>query len=83
MASGDLSDQFLGPISKKYCLYFYAMMVFFLFFLVMSLIGFVFAIFSKKGGMFASIGALSVSILYAAMYLQSRLFYNMCVGGMQ
>lgn len=82
MSNGDLTDQLLGPISKKYCLYFYALMVFFLFFLIMSLIGLVFALFSKKGGLFAAMGALSVSIIYGALYLQSRLFYNMCVGGM-
>lgn len=83
MSKGDFTDQFLGPISKKYCLYFYALMVFFLFFLVMSLVGFVLVVFSKKGGVFAAMGALSISFLYGAMYLQSRLFYNMCVGGMQ
>jgi hypothetical protein len=82
MSKGDFSDQLLGPISKKYCLYFYALMVFFLFFLVLSLVGVVFALFSKSGGMFPALGALSMSILYGAMYLQARLFYNMCVGTM-
>ena len=82
MSKGNFTDQLLGPISKKYCLYFYALMVFFLFFLVLSIVGIVFAAFSKRGGLFAALGALSMSILYGAMYLQARLFYNMCAGTM-
>ena len=82
MSKGDFSDQLLGPISKKYCLYFYALMVFFLFFFVLSLVGVVFVVFSKRGGLFAGLGALSMSILYGAVYLQTRLFYNMCAGTM-
>jgi hypothetical protein len=49
---------------------------------VLSLIGIVFAAFSKRGGLFAALGALSMSILYGAMYLQARLLYNMCAGTM-
>jgi hypothetical protein len=83
MSKGDFTDQLFGPISKKYCLYFYALMVFFLFFLVVSLVGVVFLMFSKNRGVFTVLGALSMSILYGAMYLQARLFYNMCVGKME
>jgi hypothetical protein len=82
MSKGDLVDQFLGPISKKYCLYFYALMIFFLFVFVMSIFGLVYALATKKGG-FAAMGALAISLMYGMAYLQNRLLYNMCVGEMK
>jgi hypothetical protein len=81
MSNGDLADQFLGPISKKYCLYFYALMIFFLFVFVISIIGLVYALATKKG--FTAMGALAISLMYGMAYLQNRLLYNMCVGEMK
>lgn len=76
MANG--FDSFFGPLSKKYCYYFY----------ILSLIGFLLATFLAFFGLIVGVTkrkgitfyvALATSIITPALfYLQNRLLYNMC-----
>jgi len=72
------NETLFGPLSKKYCYYYYALAL-------ISLIGFVLYLFSgifmgisqKKGGMYY-LTVFSISLLYGIGYLNGRLLFQMC-----
>lgn len=80
--SDNIIKDITGPISKKYCVYFYALMVFFIFTLIFSVVVFVFTLFSKNVSAFIILGALSNVIIHGVLYLNARLMHNMCMGTM-
>jgi len=71
-----------GPLSRKYCIWFYWLSVIGFVYLMIILIGAIIALVSSKRAMnsvyaFQLLGALSV---YAIFYFQNRLLYTMCAG---
>lgn len=67
-----------GPISKKYCLYFYLLQVIFVvLFLLALLTVVVLLVYGKRYDIIITL--VYLSILYLVMYLQNRLLYNMCI----
>jgi hypothetical protein len=70
-----------GPLGKKYCLYFYALMIFFMGWLGVFVIAFLYVGISKKKGIDFYINSLGMTVLFASAYIQNRLLYHMCTGG--
>jgi hypothetical protein len=69
-----------GPISEKYCLYFYILSVSGFVALLFVLIMTVYSGLTKKQPFSFYLHMIMLSILYVMAYLQNRLLYNMCVG---
>lgn len=76
-------DYIYGPISKKYCLYFYILSVIGFVLLIFVLIMTVYSGFTKKHPMSFYLNMIMVALLYGMFYLQNRLLYNMCTGSMK
>lgn len=72
-------NNLVGPISGKYCFYFYILSVLAVFFFAIVLIAIIYTGVTKKMG--ASFYFLSIlySCQFLLLYLQNRLLYNMCV----
>ena len=67
-----------GPISKKYCLYFYILQVIFIVLFVLALLTTIgLLLYGKRYDIIITL--IYLSILYLVMYLQNRLLYNMCI----
>jgi len=73
-------DNIYGPISQKYCLYFYILSVFGFVALLFVLIMTVYTGLTKKQPNSFYLHMIMLAILYGMAYLQNRLLYNMCVG---
>jgi len=69
----------VGPISEKYCLYFYILSVLAIFFFAIIFIGIVYTGITKKMGFSFLFLSLLYSTQFLLVYLQNRLLYNMCV----
>jgi membrane-bound ClpP family serine protease len=68
------------PLDRKYCDWFYYLAVIAFIFMVLTLLGLVFALFSKKGIRGEIVGgAIYTALMYAIFYFQNRLLYGMCV----
>jgi len=75
----NLNNTFLGPLDRKYCIYFYyltvAGLILFLFLIASSIyIGFT----NKYSSVFIY-KMVMVTIVYGMFYFQNRLLYSMCV----
>jgi hypothetical protein len=71
-------DTIYGPLSKKYCFYFYILSVFGFISLVLLVVSsLVIGISQKKGPLFY-VQTISVAIVYGMLYFQNRLLFNMC-----
>ena len=70
-----------GPLGKKYCLYFYALTIFFMGWLGVFIISSLYVGISSKKGIDFYINSLGMSVLFAGSYIQNRLLYHMCTGG--
>ena len=78
-----LSDMFT-PLDKDYCVLFYWLTVVNFVFLIIAALGFVVSLvmlFRNKVSMMSTIYAFLMILVYGLMYVQSRLFYSMCVTG--
>lgn len=76
MANG--FDSFFGPLSKKYCYYFYLLSVTgFILTVFIAFFGLIVGITKRKDITFY-IGLMSGIITPALFYLQNRLLFNMC-----
>ena len=76
-------DYIYGPISKKYCLYFYILSVIGFILLLVVLLATIYQCFTKKHPMTFYLNMIMLAILYGMFYLQNRLLYNMCTGSMK
>lgn len=83
MSANSTLDYIYGPISKKYCLYFYILSVIGFVLLMFVLIMTVYSGFTKKHPMSFYLNMIMVALLYGMFYLQNRLLYNMCTGSMK
>jgi len=68
-----------GPISKKYCLYFYFLTLFSGIVLILGVIHFFFSIFKKKINWMSILNGVIVLLFGFFNYISYRLFYNMCI----
>ncbi len=72
-------NSLVGPISEKYCVYFYILSILAVFFFAIILVGIVYTGITKKMG----VAFYGLSLLYSCqfllIYLQNRLLYNMCI----
>ena len=69
-----------GPLSKQYCLYFYALSVIFLVLTVIVILSTLFiGITKRKDASFFFFGLLGAAS-YGIIYFQNRLLHSMCVG---
>lgn len=76
MANG--FDAFFGPLSKKYCYYFYILSIIGMILTIgVAFFGITAGIIKKKGISFY-IALLPLIIAYGTVYFQNRLLYNMC-----
>lgn len=71
-------DNLFGPLSKNYCFLFYFFSMFGLFALIFFLLtGLFLGVSGKKDSAFY-IQLFGVSLMYGIVYLQNRMFFNMC-----
>jgi len=72
-------NNLVGPISDKYCIYFYILSILAIFFFAIILVGILYTGVTKKmGPVFYGLSIL-YSCQFLLLYLQNRLLYNMCV----
>lgn len=69
----------VGPISSKYCVYFYILSVLAIVFFVIVLGFITWAAISKKIKMSYVLISVIYSVQFLLIYLQNRLLYNMCI----
>ena len=72
-------DALFGPLTKKYCLWFYILSVLGFVFLVIALALTLFIGISKRKGIDFYVQMLVGSLAYVIFYFQNRLLYSMCV----
>ena len=80
MSTTSTLDYIYGPISQKYCLYFYILSVIGFVLLLFVVIATIYQGFTKKHPMSFYLSMVMLAVLYAMFYLQNRLLYNMCMG---
>jgi hypothetical protein len=76
-------DYIYGPISQKYCFYFYILSFIGFILLLVVLLATIYQGFTKKHPMTFYLNMIMLAILYGMFYLQNRLLYNMCTGSMK
>ena len=69
----------VGPISEKYCVYFYILSILAVFFFAIILVGIVYTGITKKMGILFYFLSILYSCQFLLIYLQNRLLYNMCI----
>ena len=83
MSTSSTLDYIYGPISQKYCLYFYVLSVVGFLLLLFVLLTTVYAGLTKKHPTTFYLSMIMLAVLYGMFYLQNRLLYNMCIGNMK
>lgn len=83
MSATSTLDYIYGPISQKYCMYFYILSVVGFILLLIVLLATIYQGFTKKHPMSFYLSMVMLAILYGMFYLQNRLLYNMCTGSMK
>ena len=73
------ADNLVGPISGKYCIYFYILSLLAIIFFVVVLGAIIYTGYSKKMGVMFYVLAILYSSQFLLSYLQNRLHYNMCL----
>ena len=77
-------DSPLGPLSKKYCVLFSYFSLFTFFLLMISFLGGVYVILTKKGLNYKEyVGIIYAVVMSFVVYLQNRLLYNMCINSLK
>ena len=77
-----LSNDIFGPLSRKYCLYFYYLSVIgFIFFVLILVSSLYIGITTKRDNVFFYQMMLA-SLGYIVLYFQNRLLYSMCVNSL-
>jgi hypothetical protein len=71
-------DNWMSPLGKNHCMFFYYLGLLSLLFAAFAAIGFVLGFFQKKSGY--AMGAYVMSLIsYVLMYYISRLYYSICI----
>lgn len=73
------SNTFFTPLTQNYCDWFYWLSVMAFIFMVLSLVGGLSALFSKKMKSEYMFAIFYSAIMYFALYFQNRLLYTMCM----
>ena len=73
-------DNLFGPLSRKYCVWFYWLSVIGFIFLVFVLISGLWAAFTMKVPKTFYYNLFTTVVIYLIFYFQNRLLYTMCVG---
>lgn len=74
----DVLDTLFGPVSKKYCIFFYYYSIICFIFYMIAVIGVVtYGIKHSKGAYFY-VFSMVVSSIYLIGYFQNRLLFSMC-----
>ena len=73
------ANNLVGPISDKYCIYFYILSLLAIFFFVVVMGAIIYTGLAKKMGAMFYLLAILYSSQFLLSYLQNRLLYNMCV----
>ena len=73
-----LNETLFGPLGTQFCLYFYILSAIAFIFMLLSILGFIMNLFSKKIDMKVVLGVIMVAGTYGIVYMQNRLLYNMC-----
>lgn len=74
----DTMDYLFGPLNEEYCIWFYALSIFWFVYLVLVLILSIYFGITKKTNMFYWINVLAISLGYFFFYFQNRLLHTMC-----
>ena len=74
-------DYVYGPLSEKYCTYFYLLSVLGFLLLVFTILSVILMTFSKKRGSDFYGHMFMIALGYGIFYFQNRLLYSMCVDG--
>jgi hypothetical protein len=72
-------DNLVGPISEKYCYYFYILSLLAIVFFAVIFVGIIWTGVTKKLGFSFFFLAILYSMQFLLIYLQNRLLYNMCI----
>lgn len=73
-------NDYLGPLSSEYCVYFYVLTILALIALVFALVGGVYQFTQKKIDLLPMV----MSVISAGLlYIQNRLLYSMCVSALK
>ena len=78
----DAIQQLFTPLDKDYCMLFYWLTVVNFIFLAVASLGFLSSLvflFRGKISLMSGVYSFLMILIYALMYVQSRLFYSMCV----
>ncbi len=67
-----------GPLSGKYCLYFYWVSILTFFLLTMTVVGGIVVGLQKDKGLYFYLSILGASLSYFVGYFVSRLMYSVC-----
>jgi hypothetical protein len=73
------ADNLVGPISGKYCIYFYILSLLAIIFFIVVIGAIIYTGYVKKMGAMFYVLAILYSCQFLLAYLQNRLLYNMCV----
>lgn len=79
MGFSNVTKDIVGPISEKYCFYFYILSVLAIIFFAIIFIGIIWTGVTKKMGFSFYFLSLLYSTQFLLVYLQNRLLYNMCI----
>jgi hypothetical protein len=72
-------NNLVGPISEKYCFYFYILSVLSIVFFAIVFVGIIWTGIKKKMGFSFFFLSILYSMQFLLIYLQNRLLYNMCI----
>lgn len=74
-------DQYFGPLPREYCVYFYALSIFFGFTFVMTAISIAYFMLTniKKVNVMFIVNSLFILLNSFLVYLANRLLHTMCV----
>ena len=79
MNFSNVTNDIVGPISEKYCFYFYILSVLAIVFFAVIFVGIIWTGVTKKMGFSFFFLSLLYSMQFLLVYLQNRLLYNMCI----
>jgi hypothetical protein len=81
----DFMNNYFGPLGKEYCIYFYAMSIFFFILLLLAIIGVVVAMIStpKQVNFMFFVNAIMLLFNTILAYLINRLLHTMCVNSIR
>jgi hypothetical protein len=77
--SYNVAKDIVGPISEKYCFYFYILSVLAIVFFAIIFVGIIWTGVTKKMGFSFFFLSILYSMQFLLVYLQNRLLYNMCI----